>query len=208
MLLTGDAHTRGSSDGKDACHRRARSGHLQSVQRCGPESWRSSRSCSRAEAANRPLARHRVRQPGDRRPCWRSIEWQLPGQPTRIFGRRLWVDSVEKLERLAARPVFRGHSTLGEVAIVDPASIWEVDFRDVTRSSSQTEFFNRIGRVRVFAGLSSRHSIAQATPHWHGRLEGLKYSSNRSLILAPRRCPTERNVAETVTSEPFAGRAW
>jgi len=45
------------------------------------------------------------------------------GNRREIFGRRLWVDSVEKLERLAARPVFRGHSTLGEVAIVDPASI-------------------------------------------------------------------------------------
>jgi hypothetical protein len=32
-------------------------------------------------------------------------------------------DSVEKLEGYASGPIFRGHSTLAEVAIVDPGSI-------------------------------------------------------------------------------------
>ena len=52
------------------------------------------------------------------------------------------------------------------------------------------------GRLREFAGPSSGHSMAQATPDRHGRLEGLKYSSNRSLISAPRRCLADRIVAD------------
>jgi hypothetical protein len=36
---------------------------------------------------------------------------------------QLLADFVEKLEGLASGPVFRGHSTLGELAIVDSGSI-------------------------------------------------------------------------------------
>ena len=39
------------------------------------------------------------------------------------MGGLLLADSVEKLHGLALGPVRRGHSTLGEVAIVDPGSI-------------------------------------------------------------------------------------
>jgi len=70
----------------------------------------------------------------------------------------LLADSVEKLHGLALGPVRRGHSTLGEVAIVDPGSIWEVGFRSVARSSSRPEFFNRI-RARTL-------SVPQLRPAW------------------------------------------
>jgi hypothetical protein len=51
----------------------------------------------------------------------------------------------------SAEPVLRSHSTLAEVAIVDPRSRSERPFLSCELASARAEFFNRIGQLRALA---------------------------------------------------------
>ena len=57
------------------------------------------------------------------RPHLAIRRWRCASNSGFELGRRLAADSVEKLEGLASGLVLGGHSTLDEVAIVDPGSI-------------------------------------------------------------------------------------